>query len=88
MPPSPNVNAIGGVPQTMSSFAILMTERGKQSHMAITSRWKCTVPFGLPVVPEVKAMSAGSSAAVGTLPKVSGWRSARLSSEFAVSSYQ
>ena len=42
-------------------------ERGKQSHIAITSRWKCIVPFGLPVVPEVKAISATSSAAVGTL---------------------
>ena len=72
MPPRPKVKAIGGVPQTMSSLYIRMTERGKQSHMAITSRWKCTVPFGLPVVPEVKAMSAGSSAAVATLPKVRG----------------
>ena len=34
------------------------------SHIAITSRWKCIVPFGRPVVPEVKAISTTSSAAV------------------------
>ena len=47
-------------------------ERGKQSHIATTSRWKCIVPFGLPVVPEVKAISATSSAAVATLVNHSG----------------
>src|SRR3954463_713149 len=88
MPPSPKVNAIGGVPQTTSSLCIFMIERGKQSVCAITSRWKCIVPFGPPVVPEVKEISATSSAAVGTLPKVSGCRIDRLSSESGASSYQ
>ena len=57
-PPSPNVNASGGVPQKTSSAAGLRHERGKASHIAITSRWKCMLPFGWPVVPDVKAISA------------------------------
>ena len=36
------------------------------SHDASRSRWKCTQPFGTPVVPDVKAMIATSSAAVST----------------------
>lgn len=38
----------------------------KVSAMASTSRWKCIQPLGRPVVPEVKAISATSSAEVGT----------------------
>src|SRR2546426_2777375 len=60
----------------------------KQSHMAITSRWKCIVPFGLPVVPEVKAISATSSAAVAALVNHSGCLSASSSSESGPSSCQ
>jgi len=36
------------------------------SQIASTSRWKCTQPFGSPVVPEVKAISATSSLRVAT----------------------
>ena len=39
---------------------------GKQSPIASTSRWKCMVAFGLPVVPEVNAIRQTSSAAVST----------------------
>ena len=56
----------------MSSGAGRSIERGKQSQIASTSRWKCIVPLGLPVVPEVKAISATSSAAVSTLAKLGG----------------
>ena len=45
----------------------------KQSQIASTSRWKCIVPFGSPVVPEVKAIRQTSSAAVSTAAKVAGW---------------
>ncbi len=65
-PPRPKVKASGGEPMKMSSCAGFRQERGKQSHIAITSRWKCMVPLGLPVVPEVKAINATSSAAVST----------------------
>jgi len=88
IPPRPKVKAIGGVPQKMSSFDGMRQERGKASHIAITSRWKCIVPLGLPVVPEVKAMSATSSAAVSTLRKVCGWRRHSASRESGASSYQ
>src|SRR6185436_17396221 len=63
---NPKVKARGGEPMKMSSFEGLRQERGKQSHIAITSRWKCMVPLGLPVVPEVKAISATSSDEVST----------------------
>src|SRR2546426_7535001 len=81
IPPSPNVKASGGLPQKISSAAGMRQERGKQSHIAITSRWKCTVPLGLPVVPEVKAISATSSAAVSAFVNVPGFREASVSSE-------
>ncbi len=73
-PPNPNVNASGGLPVNRSSGEALSVERGKQAQAATTSRWKCIVPFGLPVVPDVNAMSAVSSAAVSTLAKVGGLR--------------
>ena len=56
----------------MSSALALKMYRGKQSHMASTSRWQCMVPLGGPVVPEVKAISATSSAAVSQLSKPAG----------------
>ena len=46
---------------------------GKQSQIAITSRWKCIVPFALPVVPDVNAMSTVSSAAVSQFANVAGF---------------
>ena len=58
------MNASGGVPQKTSSRVGFRHERGNASHIAITSRWKCMQPFGCPVVPEVKAISATSSSAV------------------------
>ena len=39
---------------------------GQQAQIAITSRWKCIVPFGWPVVPDVNAMMQVSSADVST----------------------
>ena len=86
MPPRPKVNAIGGVPTKTSSLPAFRIERGKRSHIATTSRWKCIVPLGLPVVPEVKAMSATSSAAVATLVNHSGcaWRANRPMSHSVV----
>ena len=50
---------------TISSGVARSTWRGQVSHAAITSRWVCTAAFGLPVVPEVKASRAISSALVG-----------------------
>src|SRR5258708_33244085 len=88
IPPRPKVKARGGVPQKTSSAAGTRQERGKQSHMAITSRWKCTVPLGLPVVPEVKAINATSSAAVSAFAKLPGFRAASAASEWAASSLQ
>ena len=65
-PPRPKVNASGGVPQKTSSAEGAGSRARRCRSIASTSRWKCTLPFGLPVVPEVKAMSATSSAAVST----------------------
>ena len=45
-PPSPKVNASGGLPTKTSSGVAASVDRGKQSDAAITSRWKCIVPFG------------------------------------------
>ncbi len=47
---------------------------GQQAQIAITSRWKCMVALGTPVVPEVKASRQVSSAAVSTLTKAADWR--------------
>ena len=71
-PPSPKVNASGGLPMKTSLGAARSTCRGQQAQAAITSRWKCIAAFGWPVVPEVKAMMQVSSAAVSTLAKLSG----------------
>ena len=84
-PPSPNVKASGGLPVKMSSGVARSTDRGQQSQLAITSRWKCIVPFGWPVVPDVNAISAVSSSAVATLAKSAGFAAARASRPSAAS---
>ena len=71
---------IGGLPMNTSSGVGLSVERGKQSQIAMTSRWKCIVPFGRPVVPEVKAISATSSLAVSRLANSGALRRMRCSS--------
>ena len=81
MPPRPKVKARGGVPQKISFGRTLRIDCGKQSHIARMSRWKCIVPLGSPVVPEVKAISATSSAAVSTARKSPGLRLSISSSE-------
>ena len=48
--------------------------------MAMTSRWKCIVAFGFPVVPEVKAIRATSSAAVSQFLKLADLPAAAVSS--------
>src|ERR1700694_5138924 len=88
IPPSPKVNASGGVPQKMSSLGPFRQERGKQSHIGITSRWKCIVPLGLPVVPEVRAIKGTPHDDVAALVNHSGCFSASSSSESGPSSYQ
>jgi hypothetical protein len=65
MPPRPKVKASGGEPITMSSGLALSTWRGQASQAASTSRCVCTAALGLPVVPDVKAISAMSSADTG-----------------------
>ncbi len=47
------MNAIGGEPMKMSSLRGRTISRENVSHIASTSRWKCIVPFGRPVVPLV-----------------------------------
>ena len=74
---------IGGLPMKTSSAAGWSIERGKQSQIAITSRWKCMVPLGLPVVPEVNAISATSSFAVSTFSNSGAARRMRSSSSAA-----
>ena len=68
-PPSPKVNAIGGVPMHRSLAVMPSTCSANPRHIAITSRWKCMHPFGTPVVPDVNAMRATSSLAVATAGK-------------------
>ena len=68
-PPSPNVKASGGLPMKRSSAVARSTCGGQQAHAAITSRWKCIVPLGWPVVPEVNAIRQTSSSAVSTAAK-------------------
>ena len=65
--PSPNVNASGGVPEKTSvGRGLRGSSAANVSQHASRSRWKWTQPFGVPVVPEVNAMIATSSAAVST----------------------
>ncbi len=63
-PPRPKVKPSGGLPAKRSSGRGPSTCAEKVSAMASTSRWKCMQPLGRPVVPEVNAISATSSAAV------------------------
>lgn len=56
----------GGLPVNTSSAEGRNTCAEKVSAMASRSRWRCIQPLGRPVVPEVNAMSATSSAAVST----------------------
>jgi hypothetical protein len=74
------VKASGGLPMKMSSASGFRMERGKQSQIAITSRWKCMVPLGLPVVPEVKAISTVWSREVSRFSKSAGLPAMRSSS--------
>ncbi len=60
------MNASGGVPLKTSVERGSSTCLANVSQHASRSRWKCTQPFGVPVVPDVKAMIATSSAAVST----------------------
>ena len=78
--PRPKVNATGGLPIMMSEGSGLTTYSLQQMHMAMMSRWKWTVPLGWPVVPLVKAMTAGSSAAVSTGSNVAGFAAMSRSS--------
>ena len=64
--PSPKVKANGGLPAKMSAAVGCTIAAQKESAIASTSRWKCMVAFGLPVVPEVNASMQTSSAAVST----------------------
>ena len=65
------MNAIGGVPVKTSSASGLRTWCEKVSALS-TSRWKCIVALGRPVVPEVNASMETSSAAVSTFVKSGG----------------
>ena len=51
---------------TQAGVSQCRQERGKQSQIAITSRWKCIVALGSPVVPDVNASRLTSSAAVAS----------------------
>ena len=74
------MKASGGEPMTMSSGVARSTWRGQVSQAANTSRWVWTAAFGLPVVPEVKASSAMSSALVGQRRDLlrAAWRAMRF----------
>src|SRR6185437_15680834 len=51
----------GAAPATMSAGSSRSTLSATVWQIVSTSRWKCSVAFGLPVVPEVKAINATSS---------------------------
>ena len=74
--PSPNVNASGGVPANRSSGTGFSTCPENVSAAASRSRWKCMAAFGLPVVPDVNAIMATSSAAVCTEANSAGFPAA------------
>lgn len=65
-PPSPKVKPSGDCRMKTSPTCGRSTCLEKVSAIASTSRWKCMHPLGRPVVPEVKAISATSSAAEST----------------------
>ncbi len=66
------MNASGGVPAKTSAGTGFSTRAENVSAAAIRSRWKCMAALGRPVVPEVKAIIATSSAAVWTVAKSAG----------------
>ncbi len=66
------MNASGGLPANTSSGRGRSTCAENVSAIASTSRWKCIAALGRPVVPEVNAIIATSSAAVGTFAKSAG----------------
>ena len=68
------MNASGGVPTNTSSGAGANDEGGNVSQIASTSRWKCIVPFGRPVVPDVNAIMHTSSDAVSASANATGLR--------------
>jgi hypothetical protein len=92
-PPRPKVKASGGAADDDVVGRGRSTCRGQASQAASTSRWVCTAALGLPVVPEVKASSAMSSARWGraakspsfapTAPPASRARSGRLKGTMA-----
>jgi hypothetical protein len=82
-PPRPKVKASGGLPMKTSSARARSTCGGQHAHAAITSRWKCMVALGTPVVPEVKASRQVSSAAVSTASNALEWRAIAASSALA-----
>ena len=67
------MNANGGVPVKTSSGDGCSTWRENVSQTASTSRWKCIVALGRPVVPEVNASMDTSSLEVATSSKVVGF---------------
>ncbi|MCY1517136.1 hypothetical protein D9M68_518050 [compost metagenome] len=69
----------------MSSLRARSTWRGQVWHMATTSRCVVTGALGLPVVPEVNASSAMSSAAVGQAENTPLLAAARADSESGAS---
>ena len=64
--PSPKVKANGAVQATTSSSVRRRVCRPKVLSIESTSRWKCVVILGTPVLPEVGPNNATSSAAVST----------------------
>ena len=64
-PPSPKVNASGGVPVTMSCMCARKTCRGQAWQADQTSKCEWQTALGTPVVPEVKASKAMSSPVAG-----------------------
>ena len=65
------MNASGGLPMNTSSGSARSTCGGKHTQLAITSRWKCIVAFGTPVVtvlvngkPKIVWLDTGSSMSI------------------------
>src|SRR5262249_47761227 len=73
----PKVKASGGLPVNRSSGVGRRTCRENVSAIESTSRWKCIVALGRPVVPEVNANMHTSSDDVATTSKAAGLAAAR-----------
>ena len=80
-PPKPKVNANGGEPITMSCGVARSTWRGQASQALKMSRWLWAAALGVPVVPEVKASMAMSSAWVGQALNWPSWAAARTAND-------